>query len=583
MITGWTDRATYQRYLSAADVAVQLRTLSRGETSAAVLDCMNFGLATVINANGSMAEIPDEVVRKIPDHFSDQDLISELEYLRHHPKERVLLSERAQHFARTTHAPEHCASIYTNAIECFYGWNTLGLPNLLRELTHTLPQGVGETDLRALAQALALCFPDRSPARTLFVDVSVVARDDFKTGIQRAVRALTLALIEEPPPGFRVEPVYLCNEHGPWKYRFARAFTLALLNLRTDGMVDEIIEAQPGDILLGLDLAGGYVIQADREGVYRDLQTQGVKVSFVVYDLIPVRTENSYPPGFKEGHAEWLKVVARADSAICISRSVADDLAEWVAENPSVASNGFDVQWFHLGADLQTSSPSTGLPENASQVLEQISGVPSFLMVGTLEPRKGHRQALDAFEELWASGYEINLVFVGKAGWMVEDLQARLLQHEQLGHRLHWLQGISDEYLLKVYARSTCLLAASEGEGFGLPLIEAARHGLPLIARDIPVFREVAGDNAFYFSGGKPPELADAIRSWLALFAKGVHPKSHNVGWITWKESARQLADVLVPKGAPNSEAPSLLMDAQRTHDAEPKVDPGVKTGSARV
>ena len=47
------------------------------------------------------------------------------------------------------------------------------------------------------------------------------------------------------------------------------------------------------------------------------------------------------------------------------------------------------------------------------------------------------------------------------------------------------LQGISDEYLEQVYAASTCLIAASINEGFGLPLIEAARHGIPIVARDI--------------------------------------------------------------------------------------------------
>ena len=60
-------------------------------------------------------------------------------------------------------------------------------------------------------------------------------------------------------------------------------------------------------------------------------------------------------------------------------------------------------------------------------------------------------------------------------------------------------------------AVSSSLIAASECEGFGLPLIEAARQGLPVIARDIPVFREVAGDHAFYYSAGRPEELADAL------------------------------------------------------------------------
>ena len=62
---------------------------------------------------------------------------------------------------------------------------------------------------------------------------------------------------------------------------------------------------------------------------------------------------------------------------------------------------------------------------------------------------------------------------------------------QEIGNRLFWLEGISDEYLEKIYDAATCLIAASEGEGFGLPLIKVAQHKLPIIARDIPVFREV--------------------------------------------------------------------------------------------
>src|SRR3546814_20205534 len=96
-------------------------------------------------------------------------------------------------------------------------------------------------------------------------------------------------------------------------------------------------------------------------------------------------------------------------------------------------------------------------------------------MVGTLEPRKAHAQAIAAFESLWARGTDIALVIVGKLGWRVDGLPDRLRRHPEFGKRLFWLEGISDEFLEQLYARTSFLLGASEGEGFGLPLIEAAR------------------------------------------------------------------------------------------------------------
>jgi glycosyltransferase involved in cell wall biosynthesis len=97
----------------------------------------------------------------------------------------------------------------------------------------------------------------------------------------------------------------------------------------------------------------------------------------------------------------------------------------------------------------------------------------------------------------------------------------------------------------------TALIAASEGEGFGLLLIEAARHGLPIIARDMPVFREVAGEHAFYFSADWPEELADAIQQWLSLYAQGNAPKSEGMRWLTWQQSAKTLETMLMDESHP--------------------------------
>ena len=98
-----------------------------------------------------------------------------------------------------------------------------------------------------------------------------------------------------------------------------------------------------------------------------------------------------------------------------------------------------------------------------------------------------------------------------------------------------------DHYLKVVYEKTACLIAASEGEGFGLPLIEAAQHGVPIIARDIPIFREVAGEGAYFFSGLAPLELGRAVVSWLALYKEGRHPKSSSIEWASWETSAQCL------------------------------------------
>ena len=240
----------------------------------------------------------------------------------------------------------------------------------------------------------------------------------------------------------------------------------------------------------------------------------------------------------------WLRSLSEvATGLICISEAVAEEVRAWLIDNPPARIARPAVGSFHLGADIENSIPTEGMPDSATMVFGEMSARASFLMVGTVEPRKGHTQTLAAFELLWQQGLDINLVIVGRHGWLIDHLADKLRQHSELNQRLFWLEGISDEYLQKVYATGTCLIAASEGEGFGLPLIEAAQYKLPIIARDIPVFREVAGEHAFYFSGLEPQVLADAVKHWLALSANGLAPQSAGMPWLTWQESTRQLIE----------------------------------------
>jgi glycosyltransferase involved in cell wall biosynthesis len=121
----------------------------------------------------------------------------------------------------------------------------------------------------------------------------------------------------------------------------------------------------------------------------------------------------------------------------------------------------------------------------------------------------------------------------------------QLRRHPQAGQRLLWLEDAPDVLLDALYSTSSCLLAASEMEGFGLPIIEAAQHGLPVLARDIGVFREVAQDHAFYFKGVQPADLAAAVQVWSALHSAGLAPDSRKMDWLTWQQSADALFDVI--------------------------------------
>ena len=146
-------------------------------------------------------------------------------------------------------------------------------------------------------------------------------------------------------------------------------------------------------------------------------------------------------------------------------------------------------------------------------------------------------------EQVWRTGADVGLVIVGRGGWHTESLQARLRDHPEAGRRLRWLTSASDEQVSALYRRSAALLMASEGEGYGLPIVEAAHAGLPVIARDIPVFREICGDAAVFFAPGK---LADAIERWLALHAAGHVPDPAGILAVSWADASRRMAEIVL-------------------------------------
>ena len=546
-VTGFVTAEQYASWLAAADTGVQLRSRTRGETSASVLDCLLYGLPTVVNAHGSNTDLPASVLVQLDDQCDSAALAAALDRLYRDAAGRAALSERARAYMAAHHTPQQVGPRFVAAIEALSAHHPhhhyAGLLAALARLP-AAPEGA----LMDTAVAIAANRAPRAP-RQLFVDVSALVHADLKTGIQRVVRSILLDLVATPPDGYRIEPVYSEGHDQP--YRYARAYTLKLLGLAPMALEDAPLELRAGDLFLGLDLYAN--VTAQSRARLLDMRRRGVRVHFVVYDLLPVLQPQMFPAGSDTYFVDYLDAIGRAsDSLVCISRAVADQLHDWLAARPAftdlTAESRLDplpISFFHLGADLASSAPTTGLPPDADQVLAATAARPTLLMVGTLEPRKGQAQGLAAVELLWQRGIDVNLVLVGKQGWMIDTLARQLEKHPERGQRLFWLQGVSDEMLEKLYRACSALVAASLGEGFGLPLIEAAQHGLPIIARDLPVFQEVGGTHASYFSGTDAPALATALQQWLQLHAAGQAPASKAMPWLNWKQSTAQLLQAL--------------------------------------
>jgi glycosyltransferase involved in cell wall biosynthesis len=410
---------------------------------------------------------------------------------------------------------------------------------LIKKIAALVPSQISNKEMRSIAHSISYIQTEPKQSQ-LFIDISELVQRDAGTGIQRVTRSILKELLVNPPGDYEITPVYATQ--GKLGYRHARRFTSKMLCVPSS-LDDETIDHKPGDVFLGLDLQH-HVVSAQKNYLAA-LRRDGVKVFFVVYDLLPILLPHVFHTSAESNHKTWLDTLMNFDGAVCISKSVADELSKWHLMYGPNRQRPYVIEWFHLGADIENSVPTHGLPKNSAEILRQIKRCPTFICVGTIEPRKRQTQVLEALELLWNQDVNVNLVLIGRQGWLVESLIKHIQRHPELGKRLFWLEGISDEYLEQVYAASTCLIAASEGEGFGLPLIEAAQHKLPIIARDIPVFREVAGEYAHYFQGLDATDLADELHNWLSLYKTSGHPKSDNMPYLTWAQSAAQLTTCL--------------------------------------
>ncbi|CUU54493.1 Glycosyltransferase involved in cell wall bisynthesis [Parafrankia irregularis] len=255
-----------------------------------------------------------------------------------------------------------------------------------------------------------------------------------------------------------------------------------------------------------------------------------------VHDAVPWTHPETLTPHGVRWHREMGERVAReADAVIVPTQAVAADVREHLPIDPErlhVIGEGVADAVLRVPADADRRAARLGLPERGY-----------LLTLATMEPRKGLDTALAAMRHPAAP--DLPLVHVGAAGW--GDLGAGTagpggFAELAAAGRFRALGRISDEDLAVVLSRATALLAPSRSEGFGLPVIEAMAHGVPVVVSDTPALVEVAGDAALVARIGDAAGFAEALGRIVQ------NPRLHSrlsrsgllrAAGFTWNEAAR--------------------------------------------
>ncbi len=210
------------------------------------------------------------------------------------------------------------------------------------------------------------------------------------------------------------------------------------------------------------------------------VRRRGLRPVYFLHDLIPITHPEYARPGESGRHQRRLEAMCTTGHGLVVNSEATRAALERFAHGSG---------WRLPPCVVAPLAPAELPPPADASPLAQ----PYFVMVGTIEPRKNHLLLLQLWRELARQGDAPRLVVIGQRGWECEQVVDMLERCEALRGVVQEEATCSDAGLSTWLRHARALLFPSFAEGFGLPLVEALAGGVPVIASELPAFREIAG------------------------------------------------------------------------------------------
>lgn len=339
---------------------------------------------------------------------------------------------------------------------------------------------------------------------TVHLDISQLALDPRRSGIQRAEREL---IRHWPGPA----PLQPCRyDPGARTMVDLPRSVLSLLceDARPGGVEAELRRLEPHLRPRGLSsprllLNAELFLDPARALYYRDLPP-GCRPFWLVYDFLPWLHPDWFAPGSAARLMPYLQALRHIPDVAYISARTRDDHRDRILRRAVDEAGGGDGPVIPMGAD------GLGLERQAFD-----PGRRTFVMLGTIEPRKNAAAVMRAFQALWGEGVAAELVMIGTVAPDAAE-ECALLAELGGAPRFRLMQHASDAEVRAALRTARAMVFPSEGEGFGIPPMEALHAGVPVIVSSgLPALAGQPAAGQIRLDTVEPGSVAAAVRTML--------------------------------------------------------------------
>ena len=381
----------------------------------------------------------------------------------------------------------------------------------------------------------------------VYIDLTEFMKIEVITGIQRVVREIVLRFIKS----MEFDTVLLSYSERDDRFRIIDNAKFQLLFEKGQGARVQVYsnasiavdELEAGAVFFEIDVA--WTATLKRSYLLPILKRNGVRIVSQIYDIMAITHWQYFTEHFTYTFMEFIGAHIQYADLIIVSTKASLDILQDFAERVGVGRINGRVA--NLGADFQKNEADAGSVSKAAAAAAD--GRKYILMVGTIEPRKNHQLVLNAFDRgLDKLGYSI--IFAGRIGWKNKAFLSGLHSHPAYDKRIFHLDHASNADIDYLYRHARLVAFPTHMEGFGLPLVEALERGVPVVATDIGVLREIGGEYCYYFGDNdvdafvrcaaqaeKDPDGYNAKRAALAYYRP-----------VTWDETARIMMDAILQR-----------------------------------